>query len=129
MTTDYSSASNAKRAAAKANVPSVHILITKQADGRFTFADARDAVAAVKVARKPRPKAEPKPKGESKQDRLIALLKRPEGASVTELAAEFGWQLHTVRGAVAGALKRKLGIAVEAEKHRERGGVVYRIVD
>ena len=163
-TNDFSSASNAKRAAVGAKIPSEHIVITKQPNGRFTFADAR-ATEAVPyafaegtnsagepgvepTARKPArlkherkeaakaepkakpakaPKAEPKPKAESKQDRLIALLKRPEGASVTELAAEFGWQLHTVRGVVAGALKRKLGIPVEATQNRERGGVVYRV--
>jgi len=154
MTTKtFSSASNAKRAAAAAGVPGDMIEVGKQADGRWYYVDmtaeeARaDAILApldAPKAKKPRkakdaPKAEPKPrkepkakaekapKGESKQDRLIALLKRPEGASVTELVAEFGWAAHTVRGAVAGALKRKLGLDVGATKDAERGGTVYRI--
>ena len=87
----------------------------------------RKAKAEPKPRKEAKAKAEKAPKGESKQDRLIALLKRPEGASVTELVAEFGWAAHTVRGAVAGALKRKLGLDVDATKDAERGGTVYRI--
>jgi hypothetical protein len=43
----------------------------------------------------------------SKLDRLIALLKRPDGASLSELTNATGWQAHSVRGAIAGSLKRK----------------------
>ncbi|WP_096700069.1 DUF3489 domain-containing protein [Magnetospirillum sp. 15-1] len=63
----------------------------------------------------------------SKQEALIAMLKRPEGASIAEITAEFGWQPHTVRGAIAGALKKKLGLEVASEKVEARGRV-YRIV-
>ena len=63
----------------------------------------------------------------SKQEALIAMLKRPEGASIAEITAEFGWQAHTVRGAIAGALKKKLGLEVASEKVEARGRV-YRIV-
>lgn len=65
---------------------------------------------------------------DSKQARLIAMLKRPKGASIDEIVAAFGWQPHTVRGAIAGALKKKLGLAVASEKIAS-GGRVYRIVD
>jgi hypothetical protein len=61
----------------------------------------------------------------SKQARLIEMLKRPQGASIAEIVAEFGWQAHTVRGAIAGALKKKLGLAVTSEK--VDGKRVYRI--
>ena len=40
------------------------------------------------------------------------MLKRPEGASVAEIVTAFGWQPHTVRGAITGALKKKLGLNV-----------------
>ncbi|MGE4278682.1 MAG: DUF3489 domain-containing protein [Magnetospirillum sp.] len=63
----------------------------------------------------------------SKQEALIAMLKRPEGASIAEIATAFGWQPHTVRGAIAGALKKKLGLEVASEKVEARGRV-YRIV-
>lgn len=64
----------------------------------------------------------------SKQAQLIGMLKRPEGASIEEIVAAFGWQAHTVRGAIAGALKKKLGLDVTSEKVEGRGRV-YRIAD
>ena len=54
------------------------------------------------------------------------LLKRRRGCSIEEIAEKFGWQAHTVRGAIAGALKKKLGLDVISEKI-ERRGRVYRI--
>lgn len=51
----------------------------------------------------------------SKLDRMIALLARPEGASLAELVAVTGWRTASVRGALAGALKRK-GHAIRTEK-------------
>ncbi|MEW5727843.1 MAG: DUF3489 domain-containing protein [Pseudomonadota bacterium] len=62
----------------------------------------------------------------SKQEALVAMLKRPEGASIEEISTAFGWQAHTVRGAIAGALKKKLGLEVTSEKVEGRGRV-YRI--
>lgn len=59
----------------------------------------------------------------SKQAQLIAMLQRPEGASIAEIVAAFGWQPHTVRGAIAGALKKKLGLDVTSEKIEGRGRV------
>ncbi|TVR80045.1 MAG: DUF3489 domain-containing protein [Rhodospirillales bacterium] len=64
----------------------------------------------------------------SKQAQLIGMLKRPEGASIEEIVAAFGWQAHTVRGAIAGALKKKLGLDVTSGKVEGRGRV-YRIAD
>lgn len=64
----------------------------------------------------------------TKQEALIAMLKRPEGASIDEIAAEFGWASHTVRGAIAGALKKKLGLTVTSEKHETRGRT-YKIAE
>lgn len=54
------------------------------------------------------------------------MLRRPTGASIDEIMAATGWQAHTIRGAIAGALKKKLGLAVESEKVEGRGRV-YRI--
>ena len=62
----------------------------------------------------------------TKQARLIVMLETPEGGSLTEIASAFGWQRHTVRGAIAGALKKKLGLNVTSEKVEGRG-LVYRI--
>ena len=62
----------------------------------------------------------------TKQARLVEMLKRAQGATLAEIVAEFGWQPHTARGAIAGALKKKLGLTITSEKTDERGRV-YRI--
>jgi hypothetical protein len=49
-----------------------------------------------------------------------------KGATIDEMVAATGWQSHTVRGAMAGALKKRLGLTIASEK--EEGGRVYRIV-
>jgi hypothetical protein len=79
----------------------------------------------------PKPAAkQPKPpqRAESKQSQLIAMLKRPDGATIAEVVETLAWQPHTVRGAIAGALKKKLGLKVESEKVDERGRV-YRLAE
>jgi len=62
----------------------------------------------------------------TKQAQLIAMLRAPEGATIAEIVAATGWQPHTVRGAIAGALKKKLGLDVTSEKVEGRGRV-YRL--
>jgi hypothetical protein len=66
------------------------------------------------------------PRTGTKQDMLIGMLKRPEGATVAEVVAVTGWLPHTVRGAIAGALKKRLGLTVTSEPIDDRGRV-YRI--
>jgi Protein of unknown function (DUF3489) len=58
----------------------------------------------------------PTPRAGTKQAHMIELLKRPEGATVEQIAAATGWQHHTIRGAISGALKKKLGLTVEATR-------------
>ncbi|MBM3556073.1 MAG: DUF3489 domain-containing protein [Alphaproteobacteria bacterium] len=69
-------------------------------------------------AKAPRPT-----RADSKQAQLIAMLKRKEGASIDEIAKAFDWQPHTVRGVIAGVLKKKLGLEVTSEKVEGRGRV------
>jgi Protein of unknown function (DUF3489) len=66
-------------------------------------------------------------KGPSKQAAVIAMLQRPEGATVEEVASAMGWQRHTVRGIFSGTLKKKLGLALASAK--EERGRVYRIAE
>ena len=65
---------------------------------------------------------------QTKQQIMIDLLRRPEGATIEEITAATVWQSHTVRGAMSGALKKKLGLEITSEKVEERGRV-YRIED
>lgn len=51
----------------------------------------------------------------TKLDKMAAKLMRPEGATITDLMAITGWQAHSVRGALAGALKKK-GHVIISEK-------------
>jgi hypothetical protein len=68
----------------------------------------------------------PAPRAGTKQALLITMLRRPEGATVEEVVEATGWQKHTVRGAISGALKKKLSLHVTSEKAEGRGRV-YRI--
>ena len=70
---------------------------------------------------RPRRPQKPTPRAGTKQALMIEMLKRPEGATVEQIAAATGWQHHTIRGAISGALKKKLGLTVEATRTREVG--------
>lgn len=78
--------------------------------------------AAKKATRTTVPLA-PEPKGKIAQ--LTALLLKPEGATLAAMQAATGWQAHSVRGAISGSLKKKLGLDVTSEK--ADGVRVYRI--
>lgn len=82
-----------------------------------------DHAAAISAALKNR---KPTLRTGTKQAALIALLQRPKGASVAEAVSVLGWQPHTLRGAISGALKKRLGLAVVTDKTVGRG-TVYRI--
>ena len=62
----------------------------------------------------------------SKQTLLIEMLREPEGATIQQIVDATGWQPHTVRGAISGALKKKRGLEVTSEKVDGRGRV-YRL--
>lgn len=62
---------------------------------------------------------------DSKQDRMIAMLRRPSGASIEELMSATGWQRHSVRGVLSGVVRKKRGLAWTSA--REDGRRVYRI--
>lgn len=71
------------------------------------------------------PKAR-RPRTGTKQARLIEMLRAESGATIDEIATALDWRPHTVRGALAGALKKRLGLTVTSEKIEARGRV-YRI--
>lgn len=70
--------------------------------------------------------ATPTPRENTKQAKLITMLRRVGGATIADLAKATGWQRHTVRGAISGALKKKLGLTVMSAKAKD-GERVYRI--
>jgi hypothetical protein len=84
---------------------------------------AKPKVAKVKVGERvaTAPAGKPTPRAGTKQALMIEMLERPEGATVEQIAAATGWQHHTIRGAISGALKKKLGLTVEAIRIRAVG--------
>src|SRR5258708_19111053 len=62
----------------------------------------------------------------TKLGRLEGMLRRPEGATIGQIAKALDWQLHSVRGAISGSLKKKQGLTVLAEKTAD-GERIYRI--
>ena len=81
--------------------------------------------AAMKLLPDPEPRSNAK--HPSKQDEVIAMLRRPEGVTVDEVASLTGWLRHTVRGVFSGTLKKKLGLTLASAK--EERGRVYRILE
>lgn len=63
---------------------------------------------------------------ESKQARVIEMLRRPAGTSISAIMKATGWQPHSVRGFLAGGIRRKLGLTLTSEK--TDGTRLYRIV-
>ena len=114
-------------------------LITPLHDGWFISAEGYDALGVPRkgpmtqaeidaIATQPtQVEGKPRSRDNSKQAQVIAMLKRPEGATIAQICAATGWQAHTVRGTFAGVFKKKLGLTITSSKESgtER---IYRIV-
>lgn len=111
-------------------------LITKVGDDWFIAAEGYDALGVPRKApissealNKVIEAAEaqqPRTRDNSKQAQVIAMLMRPEGATIAQICEATGWKQHTVRGTFAGAFKKKLGLEITSTK--ESGGQrLYRI--
>jgi hypothetical protein len=61
----------------------------------------------------------------TKQAQIIALLQRPEGASISEIANMTGWAGHSARGMIAGALKKRLGLKISTRSEEKRGRIYH----
>jgi hypothetical protein len=66
------------------------------------------------------------PRSGSKTAKILALLKRPGGASLSQLQKATGWQAHSVRGFLSGTLKKRMGLRVHFAK-MEDGTRSYRV--
>lgn len=89
-----------------------------------TAAKANAAPASAPQADGATPTARPG----TKQAKVIELLRQKGGTTIAELTDATGWQAHSVRGAISGTLKKKLGLTVTSETHADRGRV-YRIAE
>ena len=105
-----------------------------EADGGDAGDEHQSIAATIADQRTPTPESVPLTlpstrtrRSDSKPAALIAMLQRTEGASLDEIVGATGWQAHTVRDAIAGALKKRLGRAITSERVEGRGRV-YRIL-
>lgn len=136
--TGYVEASEADRTAAPAlikrgliisipqkNGPS-RLLITD--GGRAAIGEPAPSVAAPpprRRASKPQPSPTAPPTPKCKIPTLVELLKQPGGATIAVMMQATGWQAHSVRGAISGAIKKNLGLEVSSEK--TDAGRIYHI--
>ena len=94
--------------------------------GPITLAALDAVISNAEAAQTEAPKS--RTRENSKQAQVLAMLRRPEGATLAQICECTGWQQHTVRGTFAGAFKKKLGLDISSTKDQgaER---VYRIAD
>jgi hypothetical protein len=89
-------------------------------------ASARKGMPQMEADAQPADTDAPKPisiRAGTKQAQIIALLQRPEGASIAEIVEATGWLAHSARGLISGGLKKKLGLKVTSTKEEGRGSV------
>ena len=64
---------------------------------------------------------------DTKHSRIVAMLRAPAGATIAAIMTATGWQQHSVRGFLAGVVRKKLGLNLTSEQTDK--GRVYRIKD
>ena len=101
--------------------------MSKSAKKRSICISVQTPVAAAKPS--PQPLADPesrrKPIAGSKQSRVIAMLQSPAGATIAAMMKATGWQQHSVRGFLAGVVRKRLKLKLGSKK--VDGNRVYQI--
>ena len=118
-----------KKGSAKSNtssrrkVPSTSATAKKPPRSPRSVESKSERVAAAKT---PVKIDQPKVERVTKQERVLTLLSQPEGASIAEMMQATDWQQHSVRGFLAGTVKKKLGFPLTSSKPND-GVRRYRI--
>jgi hypothetical protein len=88
----------------------------KAASAPKTSATPKRQKVAATAATAPTPVDQPQAGRSTKQERMLILLSRPEGATIEEMMQATNWQQHSVRGFLAGTVKKKLGFSLSSAK-------------
>jgi hypothetical protein len=94
---------------------SKRLVATRRASGKKAKASQKLSFTPA-VAKPPKPTEAQREKSVTKQERMLTLLSQPEGASIEEMMQATKWQQHSVRGFLAGTVKRKLGFSLTSSK-------------
>jgi hypothetical protein len=107
--------------------------MTRTKSKRETATHSRPVKTAKrKSSRRPVPvgaasRALPKRRAGTKHSQVVAMLKDRAGTTIAAIMAATGWQQHSVRGFLAGVIRKRLGLNLVSEPGE--GGRVYRIID
>lgn len=87
--------------------------LAQRSDDGLRITPQAYAALGIEVPQPPKQQQTPRV---TKQSTVIAMLQRPEGATIAQICTATGWQAHTVRGTFAGAFKKKLGLQITSQK-------------
>jgi hypothetical protein len=92
-----------------------------------TSAKPRSGTKTRSKVNRAKPVREYNTRAKSKRAAVVALLNRPQGVTIAAIIAATGWQSHSVRGFLAGVVRKKLGLTLQSEK--TDGERVYRVIE
>jgi hypothetical protein len=115
-----------KKGSAKSNATSRRKITSAAANAKKPTRSVESKAERVATAKTLMKADEPKVARVTKQERVFTLLSQPEGASIEEMMRATDWQQHSVRGFLAGTVKKKLGFSLTSSKPND-GARRYRI--